>query len=52
MAKRDHSIRTPVTAAELKSAQKLAEKLHMPIALLIRKMLRDTAEREDRKAAK
>ena len=40
---RDHSIRVPVSAAELREAQQLAERLDMPVALLVRKMLRDAA---------
>jgi hypothetical protein len=46
MAKRDRSIRVPVTSAELRSAQKVAKDLDMPIAILLRKFLRETAERK------
>jgi len=42
--KRTHSIRVPVTLAELREAQQLAERLDTPIALLVRKMLRDYAK--------
>jgi hypothetical protein len=41
--KRTHSIRVPVTLAEMRAAQQLAERADMPLALLIRKMLRDAA---------
>lgn len=46
MAKRDHAIRVPVSIVELRLAQKLAEKLDTPMALLIRKFLRDLAKQE------
>ena len=45
MTKRDHSIRVPVTLVELRSAQKLAKNLDMPIAQILRKMLREMAEK-------
>lgn len=43
--KRTHSIRIPVTLAEQREAQKLAERLDTPITQLVRKMLRDAALR-------
>jgi hypothetical protein len=39
--KRTHSIRIPVTLAEQREAQKLAERLDVPLAQMLRKMLRD-----------
>jgi hypothetical protein len=46
MAKRDHAIRIPLSLAELRIAKKLSEKLDTPMALLVRKFLRDLAKRE------
>ena len=43
--KRTHSIRIPVTLAEQREAQKLAERLDTPLTQLVRKMLRDAALR-------
>jgi hypothetical protein len=43
--KRTHSIRVPVTRAEQREAQKLAERLDMPLTQLMRKMLRDAASK-------
>ena len=40
---RTHSIRIPVTLEEQREAQKLAERLDVPFAQLVRKMLRDAA---------
>lgn len=52
MMKRTHSIRIPVTLAEQRDAQKLAERLDVPLAQLLRKMLRDAASegRPEKKA--
>ena len=41
--KRAHSIRIPVTLVEQREAQKLAERHDVPLAQLVRKMLRDAA---------
>lgn len=41
--KRTHSIRIPVTLAEQHAAQRLAKRLDVPLAQLVRKMLRDAA---------
>ena len=38
-----------MTFAELREAQRLAEKVDMPIALLVRKMLRDAANELSKK---
>ena len=46
MKQRTHSIRIPVTLAEQREAQKLAERLDVPLAQLMRKMLRDAASEE------
>jgi|HubBroStandDraft_2_1064218.scaffolds.fasta_scaffold01740_13 hypothetical protein len=43
--KRTHSIRIPVTLAEQREAQKLAERLDVPLTQLVRKMLRDESSK-------
>jgi hypothetical protein len=42
--KRMHSIRVPVTLTEQRDAQRLAERLDVSLAQLVRKMLRDASE--------
>ena len=41
--KRTHSIRIPVTLAEMREAKQLARRLDRPLTTLLREMLRDAA---------
>jgi hypothetical protein len=50
MKQRTHSIRIPVTLAEQRAAQKLAERLDMPLARLMRKMLHEAAKKTGKRA--
>ena len=50
--KRNHSIRIPVTLAERRAAQKLAESKDMPLAQLLRKMLREANEETKKTASR
>jgi hypothetical protein len=41
--KRTHSIRIPVTLAEMREAKQFAKRLDRPLTTLLREMLRDAA---------
>jgi hypothetical protein len=44
--KRTHSIRVPVTLAEMRAARRLAERLDTTLTRLLREMLRDAASKD------
>jgi len=51
MKQRTRSIRIPVTLAEQRAARGLAERHNLPLTQLVRKMLREAAEKMGKEAA-